>query len=136
MLLKALSEKPMHGYEIIKALGGEFGGLFRPSSGAVYPMLQALEDEGYVKGEEADEKRVYSITSKGIELLNKEEGKFKEMIESRRAFIEERKGLNRELRNFASLIGTNYNDLTPEKAEKIRLVLQEARKKITDIIFE
>ncbi|KPV65065.1 MAG: hypothetical protein AOA65_0568 [Candidatus Bathyarchaeota archaeon BA1] len=69
-------------------------------------------------------------------MLKREEGMFKEMIESRRAFIEERKGLNRELRNFASLIRTNYLDLTPEKAERIRLVLEEARKKITDIIFE
>ena len=61
---------------------------------------------------------------------------FKETIESRKAFIEERKGLNRELRNLASLIMTNYHDLTSEKAEKIREILQEARKKISDVVFE
>lgn len=136
MLLKALAEKPMHGYEVIKSIGGEFGGIFRPSAGAIYPLLQALEDEGYVKGEEAGERRVYSITPNGMELMKREESMFKEMIENRRAFFEERKELNRELHNFASLIGTNYRDLTPEKAEKIRFIIQEVRKKITDIIFE
>lgn len=136
MILKALTEKPMHGYEIIKALGEEFGGPFRPSAGAIYPTLQTLEEEGLIKGEETDEKRIYSITTKGIEALKREENTFKETIENRKAFIEERKGLNRELRNFASLILTNYRDLTPDKADKICLVLQETRKKINEIIFE
>ena len=136
MILKALAEKPMHGYEIIKALGDEFGGPFRPSAGAIYPMLQTLEDEGLVKGEETGKKRVYSTTPKGIEVLKREESTFKEMIESRKAFVEERKGLSRELSNYVSLIMTNYRDLTPEKAEKIRQILQEGRKKISDVVFE
>lgn len=86
--------------------------------------------------EEKDGKIVYSITPKGKELLKEGEDRFKAIIESRRTFIEERKGLNRELRNFSSLIITNYRNLAPEKAEKIRQILQEARRKITDVIFE
>jgi DNA-binding PadR family transcriptional regulator len=136
MLLKELEEKPMHGYEIIRIIGEDFGGLFQPSAGAVYPLLQTLENQDYVRGEEKEGKRVYSITPKGVELLKKEENTFKEIIEDRRSFFQERKGLNRELRNFASLIRTNYIDLTPEKAEEIRQILQETRKKITGIIFE
>jgi DNA-binding PadR family transcriptional regulator len=136
MLLKSLEEKPMHGYGIIKTLGEEFGGFSQPSAGAVYPMLQALEDQEYVIGEEKKGKRVYSITPQGKELLRKEQEIFKATVESRRAFIDERSGLNRELRNFANLIRTNYRDLTTDKAEKIRLVLQETRKEITGIIFE
>ncbi|MFH0897057.1 MAG: PadR family transcriptional regulator [Candidatus Bathyarchaeota archaeon] len=136
MVLKALAEKPMNGYEIIKGLGEAFGGPFRPSAGAIYPMLQTLEDEGLIKGEETGEKRGYLVTSRGMEVLKREENTFKEMIESRKSFIEDRRELNRELRNFASLIMTNYRDLTPDKAEKIRLILQEARKKINDLIFE
>lgn len=135
-LLKALDERSMHGYEIIKVLTEEFGGFFQPSTGAIYPVLKTLEDKGYLRGERKDGKMVYSITPKGKEFLREGEERFKSIIESRRAFIEERKGLNRELRNFASLIRTNYSDLTPEKAEKIRQILQEARRKITDVIFE
>ncbi|MCJ7635498.1 helix-turn-helix transcriptional regulator, partial [Candidatus Bathyarchaeota archaeon] len=135
-ILKELDNKPMHGYEIIKALGEEFGGPFRPSAGAIYPTLQALKNEGLIKGEETDDKRVYTITPEGLRVMKEEENKLKEVIESRKTFIQERKGLNIELRNFASLIMTNYRDLTPEKAEKIGSVLQDARKKINDIIFE
>ncbi|MCJ7631298.1 PadR family transcriptional regulator [Candidatus Bathyarchaeota archaeon] len=136
MVLKALAEKSMNGYEIIKALGDEFGGPFRPSTGAIYPMLQTLENEGLIKGEDIDEKRKYSITQMGTEKLKSDENQFKEMIANRKAFIEERKELNTELRIFARLIITNYRDLTPEKAEEIYRVLQETRKKINSIIFE
>lgn len=136
LILQSLSEKPMHGYEIMKNLGEEFGGLYQPSAGAIYPTLEALEDEGYVIGEEKEGKKVYSVTSKGIEFMKKSEGKVKAIIERRKAFLRERRGLNRELRNLVSLIMTNYRDLKVEKADEIAQVLKETRRKITDIIFE
>lgn len=136
MVLKAIAEKPMHGYELMKTLGEEFGGPLRPSAGAIYPILQALEEEGYVTGDETGEKRVYSITAEGETLLKSQETMFGKMAEDRKVFIAERKELNRELRNFASLIAVNYRDLTPGQAEEVRQVLQEARRKITDIIFD
>jgi len=136
LILQALSEKPMHGYEIMRSMGEEFGGFYRPSAGAIYPILQDLEDEGYIKGEEQEDKRIYSITPKGTEFLKKGEEKFRAMIEKRKAFFGERKGLNRELRNLASLIMTNYHDLTPEKADKVAQVIKETRRKIDDIISE
>lgn len=136
LILQALNEKPMHGYEIMRSLGEEFGGFYRPSAGAIYPVLQTLEDEEYIKGEEQDDKRVYSITQKGTEFIEKSEEKFGALIEKRKAFLGERKGLNRELRNLASLIMTNYHDLTPEKADKIAQVIKDARRKIDDIISE
>jgi DNA-binding PadR family transcriptional regulator len=39
--------------------------MWRPSPGSIYPTLQLLEDEGLLKGEEHDGKRVYSITEAG-----------------------------------------------------------------------
>ena len=136
LILQSLSEKPMHGYEIMKNLGEEFGGFYRPSAGAIYPTLEALEDEGYVIGEEKEGKKVYSVTSKGIEFMKKSEDKVKAIIERRKAFLSERRGLNRELRNLVSLIMTNYRDLEIEKADEIAQVLKETRRKISDIIFE
>jgi DNA-binding PadR family transcriptional regulator len=136
LILRSLSEKPMHGYEMMRSLGEEFGGFYRPSAGAIYPILQALEDEGYIRGEEQEDKRIYSITPKGTEFLRKSEEKFKAIIEKRKAFFGERRGLNRELRNLAGLIMTNYHDLTPEKADKIAQIMKETRRKIDDIISE
>jgi DNA-binding PadR family transcriptional regulator len=41
------------------------GGWWRPSPGSVYPVLQQLQDEGLVTSEEADGRRVFSLTDEG-----------------------------------------------------------------------
>lgn len=61
---------PAHGYEIIRRLEERSGGLWRPSAGSVYPMLQQLEDEELVTSETESAgtgKRVYSLTDRGRE---------------------------------------------------------------------
>ena len=40
--------------EVIKALEEKFAGYYTPSAGTVYPTLQLLEDEGYVRVVEAE----------------------------------------------------------------------------------
>ena len=136
LILKCLSERPMHGYEIMKALGENFGGLFQPSAGAIYPTLQTLQDEGYITTEEAEGRKIHTITQKGTEYLKKSEEKFKNIIENRKAFLNERKELNREIRNLASLIFTNYRDMEKQKIDAVAQVLKDARKKISEILFE
>lgn len=42
-ILAALSERPMHGYEIISYLEKRSQGYWRPSPGSVHPTLQPLE---------------------------------------------------------------------------------------------
>ena len=64
-LLVALGDGPGHGYELISRLEEKSGGEWRPSPGSVYPTLQLFEDEGLVKAEERDGKRVYALTDAG-----------------------------------------------------------------------
>ncbi len=64
-ILTLLGEKPMHGYEMIQQLEERTGGRWRPSAGSIYPTLQLLSDEGLVKAEEVDGKRVFSLTDEG-----------------------------------------------------------------------
>jgi DNA-binding PadR family transcriptional regulator len=64
-LLSALKDGPAHGYELITRLEERSGGMWRPSPGSVYPTLQMLEDEGLVRSEERDGKRVYELTEAG-----------------------------------------------------------------------
>lgn len=66
-LLVALADGPAHGYELMGKLEGKSGGMWHPSPGSIYPTLQLLEDEGLVKGEERDGKRVYELTDAGRE---------------------------------------------------------------------
>jgi DNA-binding PadR family transcriptional regulator len=64
-LLSALTDGPAHGYELIGRLEEKSGGMWRPSPGSVYPTLQLFEDEGLVRSEERDGKRVYQLTDAG-----------------------------------------------------------------------
>ncbi|MGH9017333.1 MAG: PadR family transcriptional regulator [Acidimicrobiales bacterium] len=64
-LLVALDDGPGHGYELITRLEEKSEGRWRPSPGSVYPTLQLFEDEGLVKAEERDGKRVYALTDAG-----------------------------------------------------------------------
>jgi DNA-binding PadR family transcriptional regulator len=64
-ILVLLAEEPMHGYQIIGQLGERSGGMWRPSAGSVYPTLQQLEDEGLVRAEEKDNRKVYALTEDG-----------------------------------------------------------------------
>lgn len=70
MLLGLLSERPQHGYELIKELETRRGGFHRLSPGSVYPTLQMLEEGGYLTSEQVDGKRVYTITESGRQFLS------------------------------------------------------------------
>jgi DNA-binding PadR family transcriptional regulator len=69
VILRLLKEKPRHGYEVMKALEEKLGGWYTPSAGTVYPTLQLLEDQGYVRVEETEGKKVYHITPEGEAFL-------------------------------------------------------------------
>ena len=72
-LLSILAEQPMHGYELIQALGNRFGGTYVPSAGTIYPRLAKLEEEGLVSKVADGRKTVYSITDAGrAELTSRE----------------------------------------------------------------
>ena len=60
-----LTERAMHGYEIIQELAERMNGVWKVSPGSVYPTLQLLEDEGLVLAEEDGGKRRYSLTESG-----------------------------------------------------------------------
>lgn len=64
-ILALLAEQPMHGYQVISELDTRTGGRWRPSAGSIYPTLQQLEDEGLVRSEEVDARRVFSLTEAG-----------------------------------------------------------------------
>jgi DNA-binding PadR family transcriptional regulator len=71
VLLQLISEKPRHGYELIKAIEEKFGGMYSPSPGIVYPNLNLLEELGYVRSEPAAEgtRKLYTVTAEGTNYL-------------------------------------------------------------------
>jgi DNA-binding PadR family transcriptional regulator len=73
-LLALLAEGPKHGYQLIQELAERTDGRWRASPGSVYPTLQQLEDEGLVRAEEMDGKRVFHLTDAGRELVDARTG--------------------------------------------------------------
>jgi DNA-binding PadR family transcriptional regulator len=71
IILLLLSEKPRHGYEIIKAVEEHSSGIYTPSPGMVYPALTYLEEMGYAAAAVEGTKKLYSISADGTEHLSK-----------------------------------------------------------------
>ncbi|HEX4002718.1 MAG TPA: PadR family transcriptional regulator [Candidatus Acidoferrales bacterium] len=65
IILALLSEKPRHGYEIIKAIEEHSSGIYTPSPGMVYPALTYLEEMGFAASEAEGTKKLYRITDEG-----------------------------------------------------------------------
>lgn len=63
--LRLLLENPMHGYQIIQELDDRTGGVWHPSPGSVYPLLQQFTDEGLVTSESVEGRNVFSLTADG-----------------------------------------------------------------------
>jgi DNA-binding PadR family transcriptional regulator len=75
-ILHSISVKPKHGYEILLDIEGKTNGTWRPGVGSVYPVLKRLLSDGYIMSEakgSSENRRVYSITPKGLEEM-KERG--------------------------------------------------------------
>lgn len=65
VILILLADKPMHGYEIITTIAERTEQRWEPSAGAIYPQLSQLEDEGLIRTEPIDGKKVAHLTDAG-----------------------------------------------------------------------
>ena len=74
-ILHRLSQKPIHGYEVIQDIDSKTEGAWKPGAGSLYPILKKLVSEGLIKSDikTAGEptRRVYQITPQGVEELKK-----------------------------------------------------------------
>ncbi len=69
-VLCVLANRPMHGYEITKAVARTTNGCCAPTPGALYPVLREFEEGGYVTYHEETvsgrARKIYKITDKAI----------------------------------------------------------------------
>lgn len=89
VVLKLIGEKPRHGYELIKAIEDKVGGAYSPSAGVIYPTLTLLEELGQVSVEQAESKKLYSITEAGRVALS-ENAAALQGLEERMAWIRDK----------------------------------------------
>jgi DNA-binding PadR family transcriptional regulator len=135
VVLKALNERPMHGYEVIKELSDMFGGMYAPSAGMVYPTLQWLEDESLVNSTQEDGgKKVYTINDKGKEFLAKGQQTLKRLSDFQKEMPEEKVELMKAGRNLVKTTMMSFQDITPEKAKEATKIINEAQTKLQELL--
>ena len=125
----------MHGYEMIQEIGERTQNLWRPSPGSVYPSLQLLEDQGFIKGEEVEGRRVFALTEAGkaeAEASKEAHGAPWESPEhgAEGTRFKLRKGVF-QIGAAAKQIGTTGS---AEQVEKALEILADARKRIYELL--
>ena len=128
-ILALLDEEPMHGYQIITELTERTGGVWRPSPGSVYPTLQALEDQGLVVAQQADGRRVFSLTPEGRAEAGNAEGPapWDEVADSADTALHDLKG---QLRSFAAAVAQVGRNGNRQELEAVGAILADARRRI------
>jgi DNA-binding PadR family transcriptional regulator len=94
-MLRKIAQSPCHGYEILQDIDSKTEGAWRPGAGSIYPILKKLVTNGYIKADEGArgvDRKVYSITPKGMESIKEDEKLFlnsgRNWTAMRRLFVE------------------------------------------------
>lgn len=142
LVLEAIAEQPRHGYEIIQHIEQRAGGSYRPSPGVIYPTLQMLEELQHARVVEQEGKKVYAITDAGKTDLETNRTSVDEFYarftedqpwESyAEDFAELMKRVGRLMTTFRK--GAHRGRMSPATMRAIRLALDEALRKIDDVL--
>src|ERR1700689_1205818 len=155
IILALLSEKPGHGYEIIKAIEEHSSGIYSPSPGMVYSALTYLEELGYTASKSEGTKNLYRITEAGTAYLNENRAGVEETLDQlarfgrkvsqfRKQFTEEneeeddlggdpRRGIRSDWRQMKTEFRELRNELKAALHEKIEASPEE-RKRVFAIL--
>jgi transcriptional regulator len=92
MILQILRRQPLHGYALVQHIRQVSNSLLQVEEGSLYPALQRMLKEGWVKarwGVSANNRRVriYEITAAGARHLDREVSSFERMLEGIRLVL-------------------------------------------------
>jgi len=134
LVLLILQEQPLSGYEIIRALENKHG--HAPSPAVVYPTLRLLEDQGYVRLSEQENKKVYALTEEGKKCLEENRERIDQLTANLGQLAwNSLPGIGKRVASLAGTIFSNCSYLDDAKTKRIEDVLDETRKRVADIIF-
>jgi DNA-binding PadR family transcriptional regulator len=132
-LLKLLEESPRHGYEVIRLLQDRFLGVYSPSPGTIYPRLARLESEGLVTHEVVKGKKVYSLTDKGREELERRMDELAELEEEISASAQEfARGVQEDVRQTVRSLREELTQAARTMRDQGKATSKEAWKETTE----
>ena len=86
MILRTLKRQPLHGYALVQQITRTSNDLLQIEEGSLYPALQRLLKEEFVKAEWSISStnrrvRIYKLTAAGAKHLEREVSSFERMLE-------------------------------------------------------
>jgi DNA-binding PadR family transcriptional regulator len=135
--LLLLNEEPRNGYQIMQEVEERSDGVWRPSPGSVYPALQQLEDEGLIRSQELEGRKLFQLTDEGRAYV-------KERGEDKQAPWEQMSGdvsdqaheLGRLIREVASAFSQVVKTGSEAQMGEARKVLAQTRKDLYRILAD
>lgn len=142
VVLKFLAESGRHGYDLMRLFAEK--GWRPPRPGSIYPILNALEEEGFVTSRTEGERRVYEITEKGRRHLHEHASHagefFENFFEDDAPESEAQPTPNSALREAAErlmqAIGQIGASSKPETVERVQELLNKTRKEIYTLLAQ
>ena len=135
-ILELLKKNPHTGKEIINYAIKQSGGIWKPSSGLIYPLLGRLLDEGLI--EEAEDGR-YRLTKKGIETAQ-DVDKINDIVKKQLEVLFRLGNVGRfvamdlleKIAEMSSILSSNFTSMTKDETKKYRQFLESELKKIQE----
>lgn len=87
LILSALEDGQLHGYDIARAIARKSGGLLTFHVASLYPLLYKLEDRAWISGrwvEKAGQRRrrYYKLTAEGRKTLASQRGRWSAFVQA------------------------------------------------------
>ncbi|OAN36368.1 PadR family transcriptional regulator, partial [Mycolicibacterium iranicum] len=134
-ILKLLTDRPMHGYEMIQEIDERSQQLWKPSPGSVYPTLQLLVDEGLLVSTEAEgSKKLFELTEEGRAAAEKiETAPWDEITSDADPGA---LGLRNAVGQLAGAVIQASHAATEEQQQRIVDIVNNARREIYQVLSE
>src|SRR4051812_324870 len=129
------AREPRHGYAVMTELAERSGGLWRPSPGSVYPVLQQLQDEGLVTSSDSEGRKVFALTDAGRRYVEERADELREPWQvadhGPRARVQSLMGASMALAAAVQQVARLADD---EQAAQALAVLEDARRSMYRIL--
>ncbi|MEV8615425.1 PadR family transcriptional regulator [Amycolatopsis sp. NPDC051373] len=139
-VLALLAEGPMHGYQLMQEIRRRSNEEWRPSPGSIYPILQQLEDEGFVRSAEEGGRRVAQLTEAGREHVAGREEEFAALWASHAPeddpAADRFAALHKQLGDLWAAAGQVAYTGTDSQAADMRKILADARRRLYALLAE
>ncbi len=149
-IILILSEKPTHGYEIIKKIK-EKTGFWKPSPGTIYPILKSMVEKKLIKEIKTNDTKIkYKLTLKGKKIAKNAKQIKENMRQNLTSFLSE--SLELDKNEIREKINYHFNDnellqimkiqiglifmikKNEEKIKEVKKILKNTNKKIIKIM--